>query len=99
MGNGWADTAHGGLISALFDELCGQCIGSELECFAFTIEMKISFRKRLGTPVAVLGKGRVERVEGRKIWVTAELTDGESGMVYAACETVWIKAREGEAKL
>src|SRR5690606_15965371 len=43
LANGYADTAHGGLISALFDELLAMCIGCDKDEIAFTLEMKVAY--------------------------------------------------------
>ncbi|RPA84631.1 hypothetical protein BJ508DRAFT_412680 [Ascobolus immersus RN42] len=99
LSNGYADTAHGGLIGVLFDELLGMCIACEMETFAFTLETKVAYKKRIATPKVVLGRGRIIKEEGRKVWVTAELVDGETGEVHATAESLWLKSREGMARL
>jgi acyl-coenzyme A thioesterase PaaI-like protein len=98
LANGYADTAHGGLISALFDELLGMCIGCDKDTFAFTLETKVGYKKRLITPTVVLGRARIVREKGRKMWITGELVN-ERGEVYAAADSLWIASRDGMARL
>ncbi|RPA83323.1 hypothetical protein BJ508DRAFT_413522 [Ascobolus immersus RN42] len=97
--NGYQDTAHGGIVSVLFDELLGMCIGCDKDVIAMTLEIKIAFKRRLTTPKVVLARGRIVKEEGRKLWLTGELVDGDSGQVHAVVESLWIVARDGSARL
>ena len=68
---GWQGTTHGGIISALLDEICAQaCMGSGI--MVVTSEIKLRFRAPVptGSVVTVIGEVVGERrrlvdVEGR----------------------------------
>ena len=78
---------HGGFIAATFDEVLGMA-QSFSGTHGMTGTLTIRFRRPTPLDVDLVVEGRVERVEGRKIFTTAELlNDGE---VTAEAEAVFI---------
>ena len=65
---------HGGLASLLLDEAMGWAMYAD-RVFAVTARMETRFRRpvELDRPLAV--RGRITRARGRRIEVSAELTD------------------------
>jgi uncharacterized protein (TIGR00369 family) len=69
---GWQGVTHGGIISALLDEICGQaCIGSGL--MVVTSEIRLRFRAPVptGSVVTVIGEvvGERRRLVDVKGWL------------------------------
>ena len=70
--------AHGGAIAALLDEAITAAVAQEVGLPAFTVQLDISYRApvHLNTEVTIIGQ--VLTVEGRKVYVQAQviLPDG-----------------------
>ncbi|MFI9401652.1 PaaI family thioesterase [Nocardia sp. NPDC052316] len=86
-GNG---AAHGGVLPLLFDDLLGMIVHYAGRPISRTAYLHVNYRKitPLETPLAV--RGRVDRIEGRKTFITAELLD-EQGNVLADCEGLMVQ--------
>ena len=71
---GFPGVMHGGLASLLLDEAMGWAMYAD-RVFAVTARMETRFRRpvELDRPLAV--RGRITRARGRRIEVSAELTD------------------------
>ena len=68
---------HGGIIALLFDELLGACaILNEAPGFTGTLTVKYLRGTPLRTPLAL--EAWVDRIEGRKTFVTGELRSGDT---------------------
>lgn len=71
--------AHGGIVAGLFDDVFGFVLGLVGEP-AFTGELAVRYEAPtpLGRPLVC--RGRLDRREGRKLWIVGELVDvTESG--------------------
>lgn len=81
--------SHGGIVAALFDDIYGFVLTIEAQP-AFTGELKI--RYEAGTPIGRPLECRVRLAErdGRKLFMTGELTDIESGTVVARSTATFI---------
>lgn len=81
--------SHGGMVSALFDDLFGFILTIH-ECPGFTGELTV--RYEAGTPIGVPLECRVrlDRRGGRKLLMSGELTDVDSGDRYARATAVFI---------
>ncbi|MEU7215357.1 PaaI family thioesterase [Nocardia iowensis] len=86
-GNG---AAHGGVLPLLFDDLLGMIVHYAGRPISRTAYLHVNYRKitPLETPLTV--RGRVDRIEGRKTFITAELLD-EQGNVLADCEGLMVQ--------
>ncbi|WP_328406591.1 PaaI family thioesterase [Nocardia sp. NBC_00403] len=86
-GNG---AAHGGVLPLLFDDLLGMIVHYAGRPISRTAYLHVNYRKitPLETPLTV--RGRVDRIEGRKTFITAELLD-EQDNVLADCEGLMVQ--------
>ncbi|WP_459548182.1 PaaI family thioesterase [Nocardia sp. X0981] len=82
--------AHGGVLPLLFDDLFGMTVHYAGRPISRTAFLHVNYRKvtPLETPLTV--RGRVERIEGRKTFISAELTD-EDGTVLADSEGLMVQ--------
>ena len=81
--------AHGGIVAAMFDEAMGLVI-SMMQVMAFTGWLKVTYRA--GTPLheELEIRARMTGKEGRKISMTAEMTDA-AGTLIAEAEALFIE--------
>ncbi|WP_067674638.1 PaaI family thioesterase [Nocardia miyunensis] len=86
-GNG---AAHGGVLPLLFDDLFGALVHYAGRPISRTAFLHVEYRKitPLHTPLKV--EGTVDRVEGRKSFVSARLRD-ESDTLLAECEGLMVQ--------
>ncbi|WP_066912560.1 PaaI family thioesterase [Millisia brevis] len=89
------EAAHGGTLGLLFDDLYGQVARAGIAENCRTVHLEIDFRKvtPLNTPLVV--EARIERIEGRKIYVRAELTDPD-GTLLAEGSGLMLKLLPGQ---
>lgn len=82
---------HGGVISALLDELLGVAVGIHAP-LAMTAHLEVDFRQPwpIGEPARMTGQA--ERIGERKLQATAELV-GQDGRVIAEARGLWIEPR------
>ena len=73
-GNG---AAHGGAIALLFDEQCGMTIFAAQRPVARTAYLHVNYRKLTPLDVELVVESKIDRVEGRKVYVTIELKDAD----------------------
>jgi acyl-coenzyme A thioesterase PaaI-like protein len=78
---------HGGIVAALFDDVLGMLLQVH-HIRAFTGELTV--RYHAGTPLhrPLEMRGRVARLEGRKLHLEGELHDGET--LIATCKALFI---------
>ncbi|KAH8891818.1 thioesterase superfamily protein [Thozetella sp. PMI_491] len=97
--NGFTDILHGGAVMCIMDELMGSLTVANIERGALpvaqylTAYLKTTFKEPIKTPGTYLGVARLNRVEGRKFYLSQSIEDGE-GKVLATAEAMWVKARE-----
>ncbi|MFD4294299.1 PaaI family thioesterase [Rhodococcus sp. NPDC058505] len=91
-GNG---AAHGGVLPLLFDDLFGMVTHASGRPISRTGYLHVNYRKitPLETPLVV--EGQVDRVEGRKTFVTARLTEPD-GTLLADAEALMIVLLPGQ---
>jgi acyl-coenzyme A thioesterase PaaI-like protein len=82
--------AHGGSIAALFDELMGVSVWAT-GGVAYSLDLRVRFRKSLPIPQRYVGDARVERVDGRKVWTTGRLLDVAGETVFAEAEGLYLE--------
>ena len=100
--NGYKNTVHGGVLSALFDEIFGLCaeghraFSSGERLTLMTAKLEVSYRAPMPTPGVGMVKVWVSRLEGRKYFLEAVLV-GEDGVVRAEAKSMWVGMRMGSA--
>ena len=99
--NGHTDTAHGGILAAILDNLMGLTMSlyQSPGTAGYTVYMTVRFKRPLRTPGAVLCRGWLEegRSGGRKLFVRGTVEDGEGG-VFAEGEGLWVEVPEGRMR-
>ena len=98
--NGFPGVCHGGVVAAVLDEVVGQltplnraALGGAGDIY-MTVDLRTRFRRPVRTPCSVLVVARLLRVEGRKVFIAAEMT-GEDGLVLASAEAVFVRIQDG----
>lgn len=86
-GNG---AAHGGVLPLLFDDLLGMIVHYAGRPISRTAYLHVNYRKITPLETSLTVRGRVDRIEGRKTYITAELAD-EQGNVLADCEGLMVE--------
>ncbi|WP_040838505.1 PaaI family thioesterase [Nocardia brevicatena] len=81
---------HGGVIPLLFDDLMGLIVHFAGRPISRTAFLHVNYRKVTPLQTQLSVRGRVERVEGRKTFISAELTDAQ-GTVLADCEALMVE--------
>ena len=79
--------AHGGIVSAVFDDITGFVIGRIGEP-AFTGELTVRFVAPVPVEEPLTIRTRLERRERRKLFITAEASAGDA--VVATCKAIYI---------
>lgn len=91
---------HGGLTSAIIDETTGGLVfqlkkaGLLGEGPAYTARLEVDYKKPLPVDMAVCCTAQVLSIEGRKIWVSAEMLDKPGGMVFATGKALYVTPRQ-----
>ncbi|KAI9763901.1 MAG: hypothetical protein M1840_009013 [Geoglossum simile] len=90
--DGHAGVAHGGVLASVLDEVMGALVYLHLapNYAAYTVEMKVQYRRAVRTPGELGIRVWVERAEGRKLWVRAEVEDGVLGGPAVVGEAVFV---------
>ncbi|MFX0579688.1 PaaI family thioesterase [Nocardia nepalensis] len=86
-GNG---AAHGGVLPLLFDDLLGMIVHYAGRPISRTAYLHVNYRKITPLETSLTVRGRVDRIEGRKTFIMAELSD-EQGNVLADCEGLMVQ--------
>ena len=84
-------SAHGGAIALFFDDVLGRIASQVGTTVAHTASLAVDFRSPLPIGVEVEFAARVERVEGRKRFVSAAITCGPETI--AEARGLWIGER------
>ena len=87
---GYKSIFHGGVVSALLDEIMAKAILAQ-EIYPLTAEMTVRFRKAVPTGQRLLLRGRITSRRGRMFETAGELTDGD-GEVFATATGKYIEA-------
>ena len=81
--------AHGGSMAALLDEGMGAAAWATGR-MVVAASMRLDYRQMLPIPQRCLVEARVERVEGRKLWTRARLTDVSRTKLYSESEGLFL---------
>ena len=90
-GNG---AVHGGIIPLLFDDFLGMFVGEKGQANSRTAFLKVDYRKitPIYTPLRV--EGTIDRIDGRKTWVSGRLYHGSD--VTADVEALFLRLLPGQ---
>ncbi len=91
-GNG---AAHGGTLPLLFDDLFGLIQHAYGRPISRTAYLHINYRKITPLNTELVIEGSVDRVEGRKTFISAELKDTD-GNLLADCEALMVQLLQGQ---
>ncbi|KAB8204030.1 HotDog domain-containing protein [Aspergillus parasiticus] len=104
-GNGFRDTAHGGVLAALLDETLGCCIeswaiqlhaseqaSSATRPRSYTANLNISYHAPVESPGIIIVHAWLKKREGRKWFLGAKIL-GEDGRTRAEASALWISER------
>jgi acyl-coenzyme A thioesterase PaaI-like protein len=92
---GGNSAVHGGVLPLLFDQLCGMVVHAAGRPISRTAFLHVDYRNvtPINTPLIV--RGRVTRTEGRKAFISAELTD-EDGKLLAESNALMVRLLPGQ---
>ncbi|MDR3660141.1 MAG: PaaI family thioesterase [Mycobacterium sp.] len=87
--------AHGGAIGLLFDSVLGHAAYRLTDSlFQRTAYLHVNYRKIAPVEKDLQATATVERIEGRKIFITGALLDGDT--VLADAEALFVKLKPGQ---
>lgn len=87
----YPERVHGGLITAMLDEIAGRAIWIvEPNTWAVTTEIKVKFRKVVPYDVKLKAVGKIVRNTRKIFYATAQIFDME-GQVLAEAEVTYFK--------
>jgi acyl-coenzyme A thioesterase PaaI-like protein len=90
-GNG---AAHGGAIALIFDEMMGRLANTERRP-ARTAYLHVNYRSVTPLDRVLHAEARLDRLDGRKRFLSASLRDGE--LICADAEGLFVELRPGQA--
>ena len=91
-GNG---AAHGGTLPLLFDDMMGMIVHAYGRPISRTAYLHVNYRAITPLDTELTVEGSVDRVEGRKTYVTARLMHGDT--LLADCEALMLELLPGQA--
>jgi len=80
---------HGGVVASLFDDVCGFVLGI-LRQPAFTGELALRYHAPTPLYRELACRSRLDRREGRKLFITGDLTDRETGQLLVSATALFI---------
>jgi len=92
LGGGGA--VHGGIVPLVFDEVLGRLAGSGGRPRSRTAFLHVDYRAVIPLDVPVRFDGRLDRVEGRKMFLTGELT--LDAAVLCEAQALFVVLRPGQ---
>jgi acyl-coenzyme A thioesterase PaaI-like protein len=99
---GYTGIVHGGIISAVLDEVMAWSL-YQRQIWAVTAKIEVAFRKPVEVGVPTRAFGQIDANRGRVIEMSAELRRAEDDILLASATATFIKvpdrqAREWQAK-
>lgn len=95
---GWVDTLHGGIISALIDETAGWVVFRKLQTAGMTSRLSVSFKKPVMTtdPQLIL---RAHIVESKRNFITIHVTlENAQSQLCAEGDVTYYAMNEGKSR-
>lgn len=81
---GGNDAVHGGMVAMMFDVTCGMIIHAVGRPISRTAFLHVDYRNVTPIDVPLTMRGWADRIEGRKTFVNAELTDPDGTLLAEA---------------
>mmetsp|Transcript_8513 Transcript_8513/g.25543 ORF Transcript_8513/g.25543 Transcript_8513/m.25543 type:complete len:229 (-) Transcript_8513:627-1313(-) len=100
---GHGGLVHGGMSATVMDETFGALVymlkraGELGDGPAFTAHLEVDYKKPLPAPSSVVCTARVLSVEGRKIWLAAEVLDRPGGTLFAQGKALFLTMKPARA--
>ncbi|KAL4816499.1 HotDog domain-containing protein [Aspergillus spinulosporus] len=103
---GQTGIAHGGFLATVMDEVCGNLVAAanlDEGLGMFTARLSLGYKRPVLVPedesgTVIVASARVERVEGRKVFIEGIVRDG-NGVVCTTAEAIFVKKRALPATL
>ncbi len=92
---GGNSAVHGGVLPLLFDWTCGMVVHAAGRPISRTAFLHVDYRKVTPIDTPLVARGRVDNVEGRKAFISAELTDADRS-VLAEAHALMIRLLPGQ---
>lgn len=92
---GGGGVAHGGVLPLIFDDNFGNVVYAAKRPISRTAYLHVNYRKVTPLDVPLIIEGKVDRVEGRKTFITARLTE-EDGTLLADGEGLMVQLLPGQ---
>lgn len=92
---GGGGVAHGGVLPLIFDDNFGMVVYAAKRPISRTAYLHVNYRKVTPLNVPLMIEGEVDRVDGRKTFVTARLTE-EDGTLLADAEGLMVQLLPGQ---
>lgn len=92
---GGNNAVHGGMVAMMFDVMCGIIIHAIGRPISRTAFLHVDYRNITPIDVPLTVRGWASRMEGRKTFVNAELTDG-SGTLLAEANGLMVRLLPGQ---
>jgi len=96
---GYPQTVHGGLTAAISDETfggLGVCLWRSgalgFRPPAYTARLEVDYKRKIPAGNVLVTTTRVEKLDGRKLWMTATISDGK-GRTYAMARALFVAPR------
>ena len=95
---GFAGVVHGGIVTAVLDEVMGWAIFAR-GVWAVTGKIAVAFRKPVAVGVPTRATGRVVADRGRSLEVAAELRREDDGAVLAEASATFVRVPAAQARV
>jgi acyl-coenzyme A thioesterase PaaI-like protein len=82
--------AHGGAIATIFDEMFGKAVRCS-GVMAVTGNLNVNFRKFIPLQEIKKVEAKLDRIEGRKIFVSGQITDPSDSILHAEATGLFIQ--------
>ncbi|CAM3922960.1 PaaI family thioesterase [Tsukamurella strandjordii] len=92
---GGGGVAHGGVLPLIFDDNFGMVVYAAKRPISRTAYLHVNYRKVTPLNVPLVIEGKVDRVDGRKTFITARLTE-EDGTLLADGEGLMVQLLPGQ---
>ncbi|MFL0276929.1 PaaI family thioesterase [Mycobacterium sp. SMC-19] len=92
---GGNSAVHGGVLPLLFDWMFGMVVHAANRPISRTAFLHVDYRKVTPIDTPLLVHGRIDKAEGRKAFITAELTDSD-GTVLAEAQGLMVRLLPGQ---
>ncbi|KAG7351171.1 acyl-CoA thioesterase [Nitzschia inconspicua] len=95
--NGHPSLVHGGILSLIFDDICGFAYEAVGVRHAVTANLNVDYRAPVPAGSQVRVAVQLERREGRKLFWKAQMTSMDQQVLYAEATSLYIIPREAAA--